>query len=208
MTFPFRKLMLAFTLLAPGLLLAQNAQITGRVVDPSGAIITNVRLSILNTDTGVDRTTVSNTEGYYSVPLLARGNYRVSAQLAGFKEVVRKGLSLDEGQTLRLDITLEVGQVSERIEVSGSAPLLETESPTLSTVITNQKILDLPTVGRNPLQFALLVPGVRTVGSYGDLPVSAFGGGRASIAGGASGVNNYMVDGIASENFTSGSLQT
>lgn len=208
MTFSFSRLVLGLALLAPGLLLAQSAQITGRVADSSGAIIANVRLSILNTETGVDRTTVSNSEGYYSVPLLARGSYRVSAQLAGFKEVVRKGLTLDEGQTLRLDITLEVGQVSERIEVSGSAPLLETESPTLSTVITNQKILDLPTVGRNPLQFALLVPGVRTVGSYGDLPVSAFGSGRASIAGGAAGVNNYMVDGIASENFTSGSLQT
>jgi hypothetical protein len=171
-------------------------------------VITNARLSILNVETGVDRIVFSNTEGYYSAPLLARGNYRVSAQLSGFKEVLRSGLTLDEGQTLRLDITLAVGQVSEKIEVTGAAPLLETESPTLSTVITNQKILDLPTVGRNPLQFALLVPGVRTAGSYGDLPVSAFGGGRASIAGGAAGVNNYMVDGIASENFTSGSLQT
>lgn len=66
----------------------------------------------------------------------------------------------------------------------------------------------MPTVGRNPLQFALLVPGVRAVGSYGDLPVSAFGGGRASIGGGGAGVNSYMVDGIAAENFTSGSLQT
>ena len=108
---------------------------------------------------------------------------------------------------MRVDFLLEVGQVSDRVEVSGAAPLLETERPTISTVIPSQKILDMPTVGRNPLQFALLVPGVRATGSYGDLPVSAYGGGRASIAGGGTSTNNYMVDGIASENFTSGSMQ-
>jgi outer membrane receptor protein involved in Fe transport len=190
------------------LVYGQSAQITGRVSDGSGASVTNAKILVVNTETGIERTATTSADGYYTVPLLARGNYTVRAQMAGFKETSRKNLTLDEGQNLRLDLGLEIGQVSEKIEVSGATPLLETESPTLSTVITNQKILDLPTVGRNPLQFALLVPGVRTAGSYGDLPVSAFGGGRASIAGGAAGVNNYMVDGIAAENFTSGSLQT
>ena len=187
---------------------AQTAQITGRVADPTGAVISGAKVLLTNRDTGVRREIQTNADGYYSAPLLARGMYTVQAQQPGFKEIVRNGLTLDEGQTLRLDLALEVGQVSEKIEVSGAAPLLETEGATISTVVTNQRILDMPTVGRNPLQFALLVPGVRAVGSYGDLPVSAFGGGRASIAGGAAGVNNYMVDGIASENFTSGSLQT
>ncbi len=189
-------------------LLAQTAQITGRVTDGGGAIVVGAKVAVTNTETGVRRDIVTNQEGYYTAPLLARGTYRVQAQQAGFKESVRTGLTLDEGQILRLDFAMEVGQVSERIEVSGAAPLLETEGATFSTVVPNQKILDMPTIGRNPLQFALLVPGVRAVGSFGDLPVSAFGGGRASIAGGAAGVNNYMVDGIASENFTSGSLQT
>lgn len=208
MTVSIARFLGLFALVGATFAFAQSSQITGLVADSSGAAIANAKVSILNTDTGVERLVMSNSEGYYSAPLLTRGNYRVTATSSGFKELLRRGLTLDEGQVLRLDITLEIGQVSEKIEVQGAAPLLETESPTLSTVITNQKILDLPTVGRNPLQFALLVPGVRTVGSYGDLPVSAFGGGRASIAGGASGTNNYMVDGIASENFTSGSLQT
>lgn len=189
-------------------LFAQSAQITGRVADSGGAIVVGAKVLVTNTETGVRRDLVTNQDGYYAAPLLARGTYTVQAQQAGFKEITRTGLTLDEGQTLRLDFTMEVGQVTERVEVSGSAPLLETEGATLSTVVPNQKILDMPTVGRNPLQFALLVPGVRAVGSYGDLPVSAYGGGRASIAGGAAGTNNYMVDGIASENFTSGSLQT
>ncbi|MBY0503638.1 MAG: TonB-dependent receptor [Bryobacteraceae bacterium] len=189
-------------------LLAQTAQITGRVADGGGAIIVGAKVAVTNTETGVRRDLLTNQDGYYTAPLLARGTYTVVAQQTGFKEITRKGLTLDEGQTLRLDFAMEIGQVSDKIEVSGAAPLLETEGATISTVVTNQKILDMPTVGRNPLQFALLVPGVRAVGSFGDLPVSAFGGGRASIAGGAAGVNNYMVDGIASENFTSGSLQT
>ncbi|MBL8223133.1 MAG: TonB-dependent receptor, partial [Bryobacterales bacterium] len=118
----------------------------------------------------------------------------------------RSGLTLDEGQTLRLDLMLEVGQVSERVEVSGAAPLLETEGATVSTVVPNQKILDMPTYGRNPLQFALLVPGVRATGSFGDLPVSSFSGNAASIGGGISATNNYMVDGIPSENWASGNI--
>ncbi len=197
------------TLLCGGMgLLAQTAQITGRVTDSAGGIMAGATVAVINTETGVRRELVSNEEGYYTAPLLARGTYSLQARQAGFKEALRSGLSLDEGQVLRIDFTMEIGQVTERVEVSGAAPLLATESATVSTVVTNQKILDMPTVGRNPLQFALLVPGVRAAGSYGDLPVSAFSGGRAAIGGGGVSTNNYMVDGIAAENFTSGSLQT
>ncbi|MCX6602744.1 MAG: TonB-dependent receptor, partial [Acidobacteria bacterium] len=204
------KQLLIFVMLSCGstALLAQTAQITGRVADSSSAIVAGAKVAVINIETGVRRQIVSNADGYYAAPLLNRGSYSVRVQQPGFKESVRSGLTLDEGQTLRIDFSLELGQVSEKIEVTGAAPLLETEGATISTVVTNQKILDMPTVGRNPLQFALLVPGVRAVGSYGDLPVSAFGGGRASIGGGGAGVNSYMVDGIAAENFTSGSLQT
>lgn len=202
-----RRLLL-LALVAASALFAQTAQITGRVTDGSGAVVAGARVTVINSQTGVRREVESNQDGYYSAPLLARGAYNVQTQQAGFKEVVRTGLTLDEGQTLRLDFALEIGQVSERVEVSGAAPLLDTEGAMLSTVVTNQKIIDMPTFGRNPLQFALLVPGVRAVGSFGDLPVSAYGGGRASIGGGSVSTNNYMVDGIASENFTSGSLQT
>jgi outer membrane receptor protein involved in Fe transport len=204
-----RQALHAFTVLAfVGFLKGQTAQITGRITDSARAVIVGAQVSVVNTETGVRRELLSNEEGYYTAPLLARGTYSVQAKQPGFKESLRTGLSLDEGQVLRIDFTMEVGQVSERVEVSGAAPLLETENATVSTVVTNQKILDMPTVGRNPLQFALLVPGVRAAGSYGDLPVSAFSGGRAAIGGGGVSTNNYMVDGIAAENFTSGSLQT
>ncbi len=199
---------LSSALLLASLLPAQTAQITGRVTDASQSVIVGAKVVVANTETGVRREIATNNEGYFTAPLLARGTYRVEVQQAGFKSAVRDGLTLDEGGSIRADFSLEVGAVTESVEVSGAAPLLETERPTLSTVIPNQKILDLPTVGRNPLQFALLVPGVRAVGLFGDLPVSAFDGSRASIGGGNPSGNNYMVDGIAAENFTSGGLQT
>lgn len=199
---------LAAALLFASVLPAQTAQITGRITDSTQSVMVGAKVFVTNTDTGVRREITTNNEGYFTAPLLARGTYRVEVQQAGFKSAVRDGMTLDEGGSLRTDFVLEVGAVTESVEVSGAAPLLETERPTLSTVITNQKILDLPTAGRNPLQFALLVPGVRAVGLFGDLPVSAFDGSRASIGGGSPSGNNYMVDGIAAENFTSGGLQT
>ncbi|MBK7927637.1 MAG: TonB-dependent receptor [Bryobacterales bacterium] len=195
-------------LLFASVLPAQTAQITGRITDTTQSVMVGAKVFVTNTETGVRREVATNSEGYFTAPLLTRGTYRVEVQQAGFKSAVRDGMTLDEGGSLRTDFVLEVGAVTESVEVSGAAPLLETERPTLSTVITNQKILDLPTAGRNPLQFALLVPGVRAVGLFGDLPVSAFDGSRASIGGGSPSGNNYMVDGIAAENFTSGGLQT
>src|SRR4051812_2218015 len=98
---------------------AQTAQITGRVADTTGGVLPTAKIVVTNTDTGVRREVETNVEGYYSAPLLARGSYTVVAQQAGFKEAVRSGLTLDEGQTLRLDFSLEIGQVSEKVEVSG-----------------------------------------------------------------------------------------
>jgi hypothetical protein len=187
---------------------AQTAQITGRITDASGSVMVGTKVAVINTETGVRREIESNEEGYYTVPLLARGQYLVQASQAGFKEIVRTGLTLDEGQNLRLDFKLEIGQVSEKIEVSGAAPLLETERPMVSTVVPSQRILDMPTYGRNPLQFALLAPGVRATGAFGDVPVSSYSGNKASIAGGAASANNFMVDGIASENWASGTIMT
>ena len=143
-------LALAVLPLAAAALAAQSGAITGRVTDSTGSVVVGAKVAVTNTETGVRREVESNAQGYYTAPLLVRGLYTVQASQTGFKEIVRSNLNLDEGQTMRLDIGLEVGQVSERIEVSGGAPLLETERPTISTVIPSQRILDMPTVGRNP----------------------------------------------------------
>jgi outer membrane receptor protein involved in Fe transport len=204
------RLVLSFVwlLISSAAVFAQTAQLSGRVTDPSQAVIVNATVLVTNLETGIKREVKTNEDGYFTAPLLTRGNYRIEVRQGGFKGAIRDNIALDEGAAVRSDFVLEIGAVSDSVEVSGAAPLLETDRPTLSTVITNQKILDLPTAGRNPLQFALLVPGVRAVGLFGDLPVSAFDGSRASIGGGSPSGNNYMVDGIAAENFTSGGLQT
>lgn len=195
-------------LLIPGSVFGQSAQITGRVVDATGAVVVGAKVAVANTETGIERALSTNNDGYYTAPSLTRGSYKVTVSQTGFKSAVRSGLTLDEGGILKIDFALEIGQVTQEIQVSSAAPLLETETAQLSTVVQSQRIADMPTSGRNPLQFALFVPGVRGLGAYGALAVSAYSGGRASIAGGAVSSNNYMVDGIASENPTSGSMQT
>src|SRR5438270_648738 len=113
---------------------AQTSDITGRVADTSGAIVPSVAVSVTHVDTGVVRKAITNAEGYYTVSLLPQGNYRVGVQAAGFQSQARSGIVLDEGRSMRLDFTLEVGQLAETVEVKAGAQLLETERATLSTV--------------------------------------------------------------------------
>ncbi|HBY59000.1 MAG TPA: hypothetical protein DEH78_04215 [Solibacterales bacterium] len=193
-------------LLFCGLLPAQTAQITGRLTDSTQSVIPNAKVVVKNLDTGVARELQSNLEGYFTAPLLTRGPYEVVVTATGFRTARSTRLNLDEGQVLRADFALEVGAISESVEVSSAAQLLQTEEPSLSAVVTNKSVVDLPLVGRNPLALASLQAGVRATGRFGDLPVSSFDGSRASIGGGPPSSNNYMVDGVAAENFTSGGM--
>ncbi len=206
----FARLALWSALLLVGALsaFAQNAQLTGRITDPTGSVVAGVSVTLANTDTGISRTATTNGEGYFTVPLLSRGNYEIKLSANGFKPVARSGVTLDEGQLLRLDFKLEVGTTQETIQITSEAPLLETGSATTSTVIENRKIVDLPLNGRNPLVLSALVPGVRPVGQFGGLPVSSFINTQTSIGGGGANTNNFMVDGTAAENFPSNGLIT
>ncbi|MEN6535888.1 MAG: TonB-dependent receptor [Bryobacteraceae bacterium] len=193
-------------LAASSLAFGQTAQITGRIVDSSDAIVTGGRVVVLNTGTGIQRETASNEAGYYTVALLPKGSYQATVQKDGFRTIARSGIELDEGQALRLDFRLEVGQVTEAIEVHAASTLLDTTTTAMSTVVPNQRIEDLPMSGRNPVALAQLVPGVRMIGSMGTLPVSSYAAGPASIGGGSPGSNSYMIDGVANEYFTSGGM--
>jgi carboxypeptidase family protein len=120
-------LLALFTLVAFG----QNAQITGRITDSSGAIIPGASVVVANIGTGIDRKAVSNEEGYYTVPFLQPGAYKVSVQFPGFKPVTREQINLDVAQIARIDFTLELGQLSEALTVVSTAPLLQSESAQL-----------------------------------------------------------------------------
>lgn len=187
--------------------LAQNSQITGLVRDSSDAAVAGAMVYVANLETGLRRNLATSAEGYYTAPLLPRGSYTITVSVSGFKTSKSPTLTLEEGQILRFDVRLEIGQVTESVEVVAQAGMLSTETTSVSSVVANQRVVDLPLLGRNPLALANLVPGVRPVGQFGTLTVSSFDGSRTSISGGSPSTNNYMVDGVAAENFASGGIQ-
>jgi hypothetical protein len=150
--------------------LAQSAQIAGRVVDSTGGIVSEVTITITNVETGVQRTTASNLEGNYAVPLLPPGNYQVRVEKQGFRPIARSGVILVVDQSARLDFVLEVGQITAVVDVTAEAPIVTTESGTLSQVIDERRIIDLPLNGRNAGELVFLTPGAirdtRTRGTY------------------------------------------
>jgi len=200
-------ILMTATLLVAGLsAFAQTAQFTGRVSDPSDLGMPGAEVRLRSPQTGIERVLTTNSEGYYSAPLLPRGTYSLTVSHVGFKPVVRAGVLLDEGQVLRLDFALQIGDTVDTVTVRESTPVLEKESSVLSTVISSDKILQLPALNRNIIGLAALSPMVRAVGAFNGLPISSASNGIMSISGGGTGANNYQIDGIAAENTTNGTM--
>jgi len=134
--------------------------INGSVTDSTGAVIPGAKITIENLNTGVKQTTSTNAQGGFLQPYLIPGQYRVTVEQAGFDKHVTSDIRLSVQQTLSLEITMKVGEVSTAVEVSANQAQLTTTTSTVSTVITNKAMLDLPLNGRNPFALATLVPGV------------------------------------------------
>src|SRR5688572_29618631 len=149
-------------LLTNSSLLAQTstATLTGTVRDSSGGVLPGVTIMVVNTARNTSQSTVSNDTGNYVVPALNPGVYSVSAELTGFKKFLQDGITLQVNQVARIDVTLEVGTIAETVQVTSSAPLLETDTSSRGSVIDQKKIVDLPLNGRDYNQLALLSPGV------------------------------------------------
>src|SRR5215216_2874130 len=141
---------------------AGTSGLTGVVTDPSGTPMDRVHIVILDPLTGFSRETETNNTGNYNVPGLRPGTYSVVATRDGFRTFTETAFRVEVGQIARLDVRLEIGSVSEVVEVAGRAQMLQTEGATLSGVIDSQKITELPLNGRNFVNLALLVPGVNT----------------------------------------------
>ena len=138
--------------------------ILGTVMDPSGAVIPGAEVHIENVNTGVRTETSTSAVGSYVVRFLQPGRYRVEAQSEGFSRVVREDVSVEMAREQRIDFSLPPGQVTEVVEVTGVAPLLETDTGSQSTIIENQLMVSLPLLGRNPQHLMRLSPGVVQVG--------------------------------------------
>jgi Carboxypeptidase regulatory-like domain len=130
--------------------------IGGETRDSSGAIATQVTVTVVNTGTNATRTVATNDAGEYFFPSLPPGIYTVKAEKPGFKTVVRNQVELQVQQAARIDFELQVGQAGESIEVQADAALLVTDNATVGTVIENKRIAELPLNGRNYLQLVSL----------------------------------------------------
>ncbi|MFN9459693.1 MAG: carboxypeptidase regulatory-like domain-containing protein, partial [Acidobacteriota bacterium] len=170
--------------------------ILGTATDSTGAVLPGVKIIATEQATGVERSTQTNDAGYFELPLLPPGTYRVEAQFTGFKRISRANLKLDTSQKMEVPLTLEPGQVTETIEVKGDAPLLQTATSSVSQLIDNKKVVDLPSSNRNLFQIATLTAGVNDFGASAAPATSgSVGFGRWSSNGGQVNTNEFMVDG-------------
>jgi hypothetical protein len=135
--------------------------IEGIVTDPSGAAVPNVKVTALNQDTGFSRSEMTTGDGSYLIPQLPIGpHYQITAELTGFKTFVRSGVALALKQNARVDMQLEVGTITQNVQVTGQAPLVDTQSATSGEVVGTDRLRELPLNGRNPIQLAGLITGV------------------------------------------------
>lgn len=181
---------LVLTLVAcPQLGFSQTAQITGRVTDASQAVIAGAEVTVTNEQTGIKNHTTNNDAGYYTLPQLKPGAYRIDVRASGFRGLTRVGIQLTVEQVARLDFQLQIGDVAQSIEVTGAAPLLETSRATIGQVIENKRIIDLPLNGRNPFQLASLTPGVT--------PIADVTFGTPQMGGGRNATSEVQLDGVS-----------
>jgi hypothetical protein len=142
------------------LMAQRNTQITGRITDQTDAVVPAARVTLANEDTGIRRETLTNELGYYVAPLLPPGRYRISAEKEGFKPVTQSGITLTVDQAARVDIVLDVGRLTESVQVTANVTTVETQSSALREVVDERRIRELPLNGRDATQLILLLPGV------------------------------------------------
>ena len=135
--------------------------IQGLVTDPSGAVIPGANVTMRNLGTGVSQIVQTNETGNYTFTLVPVGNYAVHCEAAGFKADVVSGVRVETGAQVRQNFVMQVGEVTETVEVSAAAVTLNTENAVVGGVIENKRIVELPLNGRNVVQLAVLVPGVQ-----------------------------------------------
>jgi hypothetical protein len=195
----FLRLWLIGSLAVTGLpLFAQfdSAALVGTLRDERGAAIGAAKVTATNISTGISATTESSEAGEYVFPSLRIGNYKISAEKAGFATAAAENVVLTVNARQRVDLTLKVGQVSEIINVEATTPLLETDNSSKGQVIAAKQITELPIIGRNYSNLALLAPGVRQSQSGNQGSIAFRREGSYNVNGLRSVWNNFILDGV------------
>ena len=168
--------------------------IVGNVTDETGAVIPGVTVTVTNEGTGSVRVVSSNETGGYTVVSLPPAVYSVEGELTGFSKTLQAGIRLEVNQTLRVDLAMSVGQVTEVIDVTATLPQLQTDSSTVAATVDNQKVVELPLNGRSFTQLTMLIPGA--VAGAGAMTGFQTSGTAVSVSGLRSEANNYTLDGV------------
>jgi hypothetical protein len=203
-----RLLIFTFLLALTALAQSDRGTITGTISDPAGALVPNAPVQARNVETGAVYAAASSATGNYTLPELPTGNYELSVTVTGFKKYTRQGLFLPVAQTLRIDVSLEVGSNTESITVSEAAPLLKTESGELSHNVTSQNMDQLPILGignaqasssgvRNPLAASQLIPGTTFSGAGNLMRVNGAQGNTDAIRIEGQDATNGYLDGFS-----------
>jgi len=203
----------AFVVLACGLIFAGvTASISGTVKDPSGASLVGATVTATNTETGIKTTQTTNGQGFYSFQSLPLGKYTIDVQHAGFKAYTRTGLILDVNSALVVDVSLQVGQVNERVEVASEALHVETVSTQMGEVIEDKEMRGVPLVTRSYTDLLALQPGVVSqasgmTGAYAGSFISAgfavpqvsgdLNSGALSVNGQREAANGFILNGVS-----------
>ena len=177
-----------------------NGTVSGIVLDPSAAVIIGADVLIINNETGVQYQGKANSEGYYVVPNIPPGAYRIQVSNSGFKTIIKPDIIIHVEDALAINFTLPIGAASEIVTVQGGAPLINTENASVSTVIDRNFVESLPLNGRSFNTLLQLTPGVVIAPSASGSP------GQFSIAGQRTDANSFTVDGV-SANFGVGNGQ-
>ncbi|MFN7934624.1 MAG: TonB-dependent receptor [Bryobacteraceae bacterium] len=179
-----------------------GSQLTGIITDKSGAAVAGAEVTVHNANTGAERKVETNEAGIYTFPFLTPDNYTVTVSKSGFRQVKRENLHLEVNQTARADFNLEVGAVTETVNVVESTPLIDQDSSAIGQVVERKAIEDLPLNGRNFVQLAILGPGVVGVGfgakgtiMSGTRPDDLRPGSELFANGNREGSNNFLMDG-------------
>jgi Carboxypeptidase regulatory-like domain len=172
-----------------------RGSISGTVSDKSAAVLPGVTVTATNVDTGIGTTATTSADGHYLLPFLTPGSYAVTAELMGFKKLVRQGVAVRIGDRLTLDLALEVGALAEVVSVTAESPLLDTLSASQGQVIDEKRIALLPLSDGNPFTLARLAPGVAYTGDLKFSRPFDNGGTSGIVSDGASGGNEFTLDG-------------